>query len=34
MDFNFDGRRFRGFENSASGEVSNATMFDYPSWWR
>jgi hypothetical protein len=29
MDFNFDGRRFRACENSATGEVSQATLFDY-----
>lgn len=29
MDFNFDGRRFRASENSATGEVSGATLFAY-----
>ncbi len=34
MDFTFDRRRFRSCENSAAGEVSVITLFEYPSWWR
>ena len=29
MDFNYDGKKFRSIENSGSGEVGSATVFNY-----